>query len=57
VKLEWDVGETAEAVEVGVVADVLRGPHIRVGRISFQGLDRTRESLLRKRTRFEEGDP
>lgn len=57
-KLDWDVlRETAEAVEVGVVADVLRGPPIRVGRIRFQGLDRTRESLLRKRTRFEEGDP
>lgn len=58
VKLAWQVQhETAEIVELVVTADVLRGPAVRVGQISFDGLRHTRESVLRRRTRFATGDP
>lgn len=51
------VSETPDAVALRAVARVVRGPLIRVGRLSFEGLDRTRESLLRRRVRFGEGEP
>ena len=51
------VGETPGEVELRATARVVRGALVRVGRISFEGLDRTRESLVRRRIRFAEGDP
>ena len=51
------IRETATDVELRVNARVTPGPPIRVGGVHFEGLSRTRESVVRRRARFEEGDP
>lgn len=51
------VRETADTVEVRVRAEVRRGPRVRLGAVAFEGLERTRESLVRKRARLVAGAP
>ncbi len=51
------LGETDEAVEVGVIARVEPGLPIRIGEVTFAGLDRTCESFVRKRVRLTVGEP
>ncbi len=49
--------ETENEVEVRVLARVERGAPFRVGEVTFDGLNRTRESLVRKRVPLVRGEP
>ncbi|MEO6568919.1 MAG: BamA/TamA family outer membrane protein, partial [Opitutaceae bacterium] len=42
---------------VEVVANIGPGPHVRVGEVHFEGDDRTREGVLRRRVLAKPGDP
>ncbi|MEO7413893.1 MAG: BamA/TamA family outer membrane protein, partial [Opitutaceae bacterium] len=58
VTLDGKPGPEVQGVKpVEVTATIVPGPHVTVGQVHFEGNDRTRESVLRRRVLAQTGDP